>query len=79
LTVAELRAHWEELGDAPILVARSFTDAHWVQHADVLVAEGSGLVVARLFAPWAKQMEPAPGTVWPRAAMNTYRPPPEPV
>ena len=76
LTVAELRTHWAELGEyAPILVVRSPNDAHWAQHADVLVAEG-GLVVARLFAPYAKQSQPAPGTVWPRAATTTYRPPP---
>lgn len=75
LTVADLRTRWEELGEySPILVVRSSTDAHWAQHADILVAKG-GLIVARLFAPWAKQMEPAPGTVWPRSATTTYRPP----
>lgn len=75
LTVAALRTHWAELGEyAPILVVRSATEAHWAQHADVLVAEG-GLVVARLFAPYAKQSQPAPGTVWPQAAAGTYRPP----
>jgi hypothetical protein len=81
LTVAGLRTHWAELGEyAPILVVRGPTDAHWAQHADVLVAEG-GLIVARLFAPYAKQSQPAPGVVWPRAAATDAPicPPPEPI
>lgn len=81
LTVADLHSRWEELGaisHAPILVVRNSSEADWAQDADVYAAEG-GLLVARLFAPWAKQMEPAPGTVWPRAATTSYRPPPEPV
>ena len=79
LTVADVRTRWEELGEyTPILVVRSSSDAHWAQHADIFVAAG-GLIVARLFAPWAKQSQPAPGTVWPRAATPTDRPPPESV
>lgn len=78
LTVAELSTRWAELGElSPILVIHSTSEAHWAQHADVLMAD-NGLVVARLFAPYAKQTEPAPGTVWPTAATfgaTTYRPP----
>jgi len=64
LTVAELNPRWAELGSSPILVAHSHCEAYWAQRADFLVAEG-GLVVARLWAPWAKTSGPAPGTVWP--------------
>ncbi len=64
LTVGELRAAWTGVDDAtPILVARNGRQADWAQAADVIAAE-DGLVVARLFAPWAKQGRPAPGTVW---------------
>ncbi len=64
LTVGELRAAWAEVDDAtPILVARDGYQADWAQRADVIAAE-DGLAVARLFAPWAKQGRPAPGTVW---------------
>jgi hypothetical protein len=71
LTVLELRALWAELGEsAPILVVRDAAEARWVQHADVLMAE-SGLLVARLFAPYAKQAQPAPGTVWPQTTTTS--------
>ena len=64
LTVADLSAEWAELGRSPILVMRSPSVADWALRSDFLVAEG-GLVVARLWAPFAKQSEPAPGTLWP--------------
>jgi hypothetical protein len=77
LTVAELRTRWAELGESsPILVVRS-SNAQWAQHADVLVGDG-GLLVARLFAPYAKQSQPAPGTVWPRPPYPSVMPPASP-
>jgi hypothetical protein len=72
LTVGELRARWAELDDrSPVLVAHNGSQADWAQHADVILAE-SGLVVARLLAPFAKQGQPAPGTVW--VAVNASKP-----
>ena len=64
LTVAELNPEWAELGRSPILVMHTPSVAYWAQRADILVADG-GRAVARLWAPWAKTSEPAPGTVWP--------------
>jgi len=66
LTVGELSAQWPDIGErSPILVMHDASVARWVEHADVFVAEDSGLVVARLWAPYAKLAEPPPGTVWP--------------
>ncbi len=75
LTVGDLRICWASLDDrSPILVAHLASQADWAQRADVIAAEG-GLVVARLFAPWAKQAQPAPGTVWaPATTINGRRP-----
>jgi hypothetical protein len=62
LTVGDLRGCWAEVDDkSPILVACNGFQADWAQRADVIAA-GGGLVVARLFAPWAKQVQLAPGT-----------------
>lgn len=70
LTLGALRACWAGLDNrTPILVTQSPTQAHWVQHGDVITA--SGLTVLRLLAPYAKQAQPAPGTPWVRA--NTLR------
>jgi hypothetical protein len=62
--VAALRTQCAELGEsAPILVVRNASDAHWAQHADVLVAE-SGLLVASCSHRTPSSSQPAPGTVW---------------
>ncbi len=64
LTVGDLRRGWAVVDEAtPILVAHDSRQVDWAQHVDVIAA-GSGLVVARLHAPHAKQGQPAPGTVW---------------
>ena len=64
LTVGALRGCWADLDDgASILVAHNGSQANWVQRVDVL-ATPAGLLVARLYAPYAKQAQPAPGTRW---------------
>src|SRR5947207_15717771 len=72
LTVGALRAAWANSDDAsPVLVSKSPFVADWAQYADVIVTDG-GVLVARLIAPFAKQPQPAPGTVW--APASTIRP-----
>jgi len=64
LTVGALRGCWADLDEGtPVLVAHNGSQANWVQHANILTTPG-GLVVARLYAPFAKQAQPAPGTRW---------------
>lgn len=76
LTMHDLRTRWDKLpGHVPILAARHPCSADWAQHADLIVAK-DGFLVARLFAPPAKQSQPAPGTVWSPAA--TIGQPPAP-
>ena len=70
LTVGEVRTCWAGLDDAaPVLVAHNDCQANWIQRADIL-ATPAGLVVARLWAPFAKQPWPAPGTRWSPATVT---------
>ncbi len=64
LTLGQLRRAWQGLpDDSRVLVSRSPFEADWAQGADAIRA-GDGLTVLRLLAPWARQAQPAPGTVY---------------